>query len=360
MSSASSASLASAALVRRMKPPPPVAAGRLAAPARSCARAAARAARASRSSARCRCGCPAAGRPAAARRCETCVDRRAPLVPIGSLTTCTVSVWPSKTMLLDRRRRHAARRVVAARRAVAVHVGDVQERGALQADVDERRLHAGQHARHLADVDVADQAALQRALEVQLLHRAVLDDRDARLLGRPVDQDVLHRRCGSRCSSTVGTSTPAPRSSARRLVQRQTHDTGVAARRCARSRPRRRALDRVRAGLAERLAAGHVARRSRRPSSGARSARATRSTRRRALPPRRCDAPPRVSTRCVRPESRRAASRAASAGVGRLAEDARGRAPPSCRRRATGAGGRPRAAGARRAARELGARHALE
>ena len=31
-----------------------------------------------------------------------CVDSRAPLVPIGSLITCTSSGWPSASMLLDR------------------------------------------------------------------------------------------------------------------------------------------------------------------------------------------------------------------------------------------------------------------
>jgi hypothetical protein len=46
----------------------------------------------------------------------------------------------------------------------------MQEGGALQADVDEGGLHARQHARHLAQIDVAHQAALQRALDVQLLH----------------------------------------------------------------------------------------------------------------------------------------------------------------------------------------------
>ena len=35
----------------------------------------------------------------------------------------------------------------------------MQKGGALQADIDERRLHAGQHARHAALVDIADQAA---------------------------------------------------------------------------------------------------------------------------------------------------------------------------------------------------------
>jgi hypothetical protein len=52
-------------------------------------------------------------------------------------------------------------------------VGHVQEGRALQADVDEGRLHAGQHARDLAQVDVADQPALQRAFDVQFLHGAV-------------------------------------------------------------------------------------------------------------------------------------------------------------------------------------------
>jgi hypothetical protein len=48
----------------------------------------------------------------------------------------------------------------------------MQERGAFQADLDERRLHAGQHARDLAHVDVADQAAAGGALDYQFLHLA--------------------------------------------------------------------------------------------------------------------------------------------------------------------------------------------
>ena len=39
------------------------------------------------------CGRKTSRRPAI----EICVDSRAPLVPIGSLMTWTVSVWPSKT-----------------------------------------------------------------------------------------------------------------------------------------------------------------------------------------------------------------------------------------------------------------------
>jgi hypothetical protein len=68
----------------------------------------------------------------------------------------------------------------------------VQEGRAVEPDVDEGRLHAGQHARDLAEVDVADQPALERALHVQLLDGAMLDQGDAGLLGGPVDQDVLH------------------------------------------------------------------------------------------------------------------------------------------------------------------------
>jgi hypothetical protein len=82
-----------------------------------------------------------------------------------------------------------------------VDIGDVQERGALEADLDERRLHPGQHTRDLADIDVADPAALERAFDVQLLHCAVLDHGDARFLRCPVDEDVLHR--GRRFRSIV-------------------------------------------------------------------------------------------------------------------------------------------------------------
>ena len=82
--------------------------------------------------------------------------------------------------------------------AMLPDVGDVQERRALEADLDERALHAGQHARDAAEVDVADQAARARALDVQLLHDALLEHRDARFLRRDVDQDLVrHRMLGS-------------------------------------------------------------------------------------------------------------------------------------------------------------------
>lgn len=91
--------------------------------------------------------------------------------------------------LFDRLVRRARLRL--AREARMPDVGDVQERRALEADVDECRLHAGQHAHDLAEIDVADPPARQRALDVKLLHRALLDECDPRFLRREVDQDFF-------------------------------------------------------------------------------------------------------------------------------------------------------------------------
>jgi hypothetical protein len=70
-------------------------------------------------------------------------------------------------------------------------IGHVQEGGALEPDINEGRLHAGQHAHNLAEVDVAHQPALQRALDMQLLHRTMLDHGHAGFLRRPIDQNFL-------------------------------------------------------------------------------------------------------------------------------------------------------------------------
>ena len=85
--------------------------------------------------------------------------------------------------------------------ARAPDVGHVQERRARQPDLDEGRLHAGQHAAHAAEVDVADEAAAGAALDVQLLHRALLGHRHPRFLRRDVDEDLLVHR-GSRSVQT--------------------------------------------------------------------------------------------------------------------------------------------------------------
>ena len=70
-------------------------------------------------------------------------------------------------------------------------VGDVQEGGALEADFDERRLHARQHACDFPQIDVADQTARARAFHVQLLHDRLLEHRDSRLLRRDVDENFV-------------------------------------------------------------------------------------------------------------------------------------------------------------------------
>ena len=80
--------------------------------------------------------------------------------------------------------------------AVLPDVGDVQERGALEPDFDERALHAGQHARHATQVDVADEPPRARALDMELLHDALLEHRDTGFLGGYVDKDFMSHRTG--------------------------------------------------------------------------------------------------------------------------------------------------------------------
>ena len=70
-------------------------------------------------------------------------------------------------------------------------IGDVQEGGAFQADVDEGRLHARQDAHDLAEIDVPRQSAREGALDVQFLHSALQDQRHARFLRGDVDEDVF-------------------------------------------------------------------------------------------------------------------------------------------------------------------------
>jgi hypothetical protein len=90
------------------------------------------------------------------------------------------------------------------RLAVFADVRDVQESGALEADFDERGLHAGQHARHPAHVHIADQPAAVAALDQELLHHARGDHRDAGFPRRDVDQYFFHqRRCAWRSSSSA-------------------------------------------------------------------------------------------------------------------------------------------------------------
>ena len=66
---------------------------------------------------------------------------------------------------------------------------------AFQPDVDECALHARQHADHTAQVNIAYMAALDAALDMQFLHRSLLDQRDAGLEQGDIDQDVF-AHCG--------------------------------------------------------------------------------------------------------------------------------------------------------------------
>ncbi len=82
--------------------------------------------------------------------------------------------------------------------AMLPDVRDVQERRTLEADLDERALHAGQHARDPPQVDVADEPACTRSLDMQFLHDALFEHRDAGFLGGYVDKDFMgHRRPAS-------------------------------------------------------------------------------------------------------------------------------------------------------------------
>ena len=60
-------------------------------------------------------------------------------------------------------------------------IGNVQEAGLLQADIDERGLHSREHPRHLPLVDISYNAALLVALEIEFGQRVVLDCRHPHL-----------------------------------------------------------------------------------------------------------------------------------------------------------------------------------
>ena len=61
-------------------------------------------------------------------------------------------------------------------------VGDVEERVALETEVNERRLHAREHFRDAAFVDVADHAARLFPLDEDFDDLIVLEDRHTRFV----------------------------------------------------------------------------------------------------------------------------------------------------------------------------------
>ena len=77
----------------------------------------------------------------------------------------------------------------------------MQERCALQSDVDERRAHSGQYPVDPAKIEIADEASPPRALDHEFLQDPVFHKRDAGFLGRDVDENLFGHRgkiCGLR------------------------------------------------------------------------------------------------------------------------------------------------------------------
>src|SRR5213079_29475 len=84
---------------------------------------------------------------------------------------------------------------------------DVEEAVLLEADLDERRLHAEQDVVDAAEVDVAGDRAALRPLEVDLRDLIVLEHRDT-LLADVDRDDELALRLGQRCAA-LGLATAA-------------------------------------------------------------------------------------------------------------------------------------------------------
>ena len=73
----------------------------------------------------------------------------------------------------------------------------VQEGRALKPDVDEGRLHPGQHPKHLTDINVADKSATGGAFDMKILQHSVDKNRYACFAGRTIDQNILYLLHGS-------------------------------------------------------------------------------------------------------------------------------------------------------------------
>ena len=126
------------------------------------------------------CGTKTTNRPGS----EISVVRRAPFDFIGSLTAWTMTSWP-----------RLSRSWILRPRGLALELGrdhlvHVEEAVLLEADLDERGLHAREHVVDGALVDVARDRAAFRALEVGLGDLVVLDDGDSLLADVDRDQQL--------------------------------------------------------------------------------------------------------------------------------------------------------------------------
>ncbi len=70
-------------------------------------------------------------------------------------------------------------------------VGYIEKSGFLQADVDEGGLHAGQNPDDPATIDVADDAELTIAFDIELGNMTALQERNPRLMGRSINDQFF-------------------------------------------------------------------------------------------------------------------------------------------------------------------------
>ena len=74
---------------------------------------------------------------------------------------------------------------------LGVDVPRVEERGALEADIDEGGLHAGEDPHDTAEVDISDDAAAVAPADMQLGEATILDQGDPGLPPGLVDDDLV-------------------------------------------------------------------------------------------------------------------------------------------------------------------------
>jgi hypothetical protein len=94
--------------------------------------------------------------------------------------------------------------------AVVVDVAGVQHPVLALTEVDERRLHAGEHVADLAQVDVADEGLLVGTGHVVLDEDRTLHDDDLGLVGVDPHQHLLARRVGGWHHLEVGAARAGP------------------------------------------------------------------------------------------------------------------------------------------------------
>jgi hypothetical protein len=80
---------------------------------------------------------------------------------------------------------------------VVMKIRDMEEARFIQADIDERRLHPGQHSRDLALIDVPGETAMLLAFEIELVQRAVFEQRNAHFERACINNNfTFHERPG--------------------------------------------------------------------------------------------------------------------------------------------------------------------